>query len=165
MPGLPNLSTADAKVSECERILAYTFTNKHLILEALQMQGSMVSTGAPVLFDGQILNVPLNKKLASHGDIVFDFIVNSLWLTHPNPASVNFDYLKQRLLTRNALNKRGVSLGLDRCIMVNPGTGFVSKDMMAETFEAVIGAVNLDGGVGAAQGVVEHLGFLEAPLL
>jgi dsRNA-specific ribonuclease len=37
--------------------------------------------------------------------------------------------------------------------------------MMAETFEALIGAVNLDGGVEAAQRVIKHLGFLEDPLL
>jgi dsRNA-specific ribonuclease len=81
MPGrLSSFTTPDAKVSECERILDYTFTNKHLILEALQMQGSMLNSGAPVFFDGKWLNIPLNKKLASHGDTVFDCIVNSLWV-------------------------------------------------------------------------------------
>ena len=49
--------------------------------------------------------------------------------------------------------------------MLNPGTSIVSRDMMESVLEALIGAVNQDSGLDTAQEVMEHLGFLEDPLL
>lgn len=41
----------------------------------------------------------------------------------------------------------------------------VSAKMVASTLEAIIGAVHQDGGDTAVLQVIEHLGFLEHPLL
>ena len=107
-------ATADAKVAECERFLNYTFVNKHLCLEALQKEGWPLPGGAPVLFDGEIICVPKNDKLANHGDIVLDFVINTLWIRHratgtfsrlllPEPHLA--DCMGQRLSTSTSSNR------------------------------------------------------------
>jgi ribonuclease-3 len=45
--------------------------------------------------------------------------------------------------------------------LLNPGQTIISQEMMARTFEALIGAVQIDGGTEAAKKVIAHLGFFE----
>ena len=49
---------------------------------------------------------------------------------------------------------------LDRYINPTPGTVEISNGTIADTVEAIIGAVYLDGGLGAAKQVMERLGLL-----
>lgn len=53
----------------------------------------------------------------------------------------------------------GKAKGLDSCVVLNPGTTSVTDSVMATTIEAIIGAVELDGGRAAAGEVIEGLGL------
>ena len=55
------------------------------------------------------------------------------------------------------LAKVGNKNGLDKCIILSPGTTSVSDKTMATCLKAVCGAVKLDGGDAAVAGVVRQL--------
>jgi hypothetical protein len=76
-------------------------------------------------------------------------------------VGISWDTVKKTLLSNPALYARGVAFGLHRCILLNPGQTIISQEMMARTFEALIGAVQIDGGTEAAKKVIAHLGFFE----
>jgi ribonuclease III len=58
----------------------------------------------------------------------------------------------------------GFQHGLDACVLLNPGTLDVSPLSMASTIEAIIGAVELDGGSEAVMQLVTRLGLVH-PML
>jgi ribonuclease III len=58
----------------------------------------------------------------------------------------------------------GFERGLDRCILLNDGTGKVSDKTMATTIEAILGAVELDAGPNALVEVATHLGLIHSSL-
>ena len=56
---------------------------------------------------------------------------------------------------------RGRQIGLDHFINPNPSQkGAVSEGLVADTVEALIGAVNMDGGSWALDEVMKRLGVL-----
>jgi ribonuclease III len=56
---------------------------------------------------------------------------------------------------------RGRQIGLDHFINPNPSQkGSVSDGLVADTVEALIGAVNMDGGSWALDEVMKRLGVL-----
>ena len=69
--------------------------------------------------------------------------------------------IRDDLVTNEKLAARGRALGLDVCVIKNPGTGTVSTKMTATTFEAIIAAVFKDSGfsLDAVYGVMDRLGF------
>lgn len=75
--------------------------------------------------------------------------------------------IRNDLVTNVRLASRGRELGLDACVICDPGTPTVSTDMLATTFEAVIAAVYLDSGadLDTVETVMERLGFFNHPLL
>ncbi|KAF2654689.1 ribonuclease III [Lophiostoma macrostomum CBS 122681] len=151
---IPHPSPA-VKIEKCEEILNYKFINKRVCLEALQSDA-----GARVYFSDEWLKIPNNKQLAHHGDIIFDYILSTKWVRNRSTKKP-FHVVKNTVLTNNALYGRGVELGIDKCILKGPTQRDkpVTVGMVASTFEALIGAVHLDGGIKAAKAVVRHLGF------
>lgn len=59
------------------------------------------------------------------------------------------------------LSKLGQRFGLESLINSNPcQQGSVSESQVADTVEALVGAVYVDGGEDACEGVLEKLGLL-----
>jgi ribonuclease III len=81
-------------------------------------------------------------------------------------TSINFPVeagqnIVSRLSSNNHLATIGKNLGLERCINPNPSQKDVINDsLVADTVEAIIGAVFLDGGLEASERVMEILGVL-----
>lgn len=79
----------------------------------------------------------------------------------------SYNEIRNELVSNKALGERGFQLGLDRFVIANPGTT-VSPKMVADAFEAIVGAVSLDAGdhaLDAVYQVLEHTGFFEHPML
>ncbi|KAF2008087.1 ribonuclease III [Amniculicola lignicola CBS 123094] len=144
----------------CEHILEYTFTDKSLGLEALHMGSSLVQA---LSYKGKIYRVTKNDRLETMGDKVLDYVLAKEW--YPTGLSkALYDNLRQKKASNTSLFRAGQKLGLNACVLVNAGCS-VSERMMADAVEAIIGAVQIDGGWDAAEKVIQRLGLLDHPIL
>lgn len=67
------MTEKDAKIAGLEKAINYTFRDRDLVWEALQMPGSMVrAAGARPIPDG-------NKRLAAIGDAVMEVVLRGRW--------------------------------------------------------------------------------------
>lgn len=75
--------------------------------------------------------------------------------------------IRADLVTNSRLAERGRTLGLDACVICDPGTTTVSDGMLATTLEAVIAAVYVDSGNdnNTLVAVMEKLKFFDHPFL
>jgi hypothetical protein len=72
--------------------------------------------------------------------------------------------IRNDLDTNKKLAARGRALGLNACVIKDPGTSTVSDGTMATTFEAIIAAVFVDCGANnldTVREVMGRLGFFE----
>lgn len=139
--------------SELSRRLTLPFQNLSLLTRALTHR-SYVNENPNSTED--------NERLEFLGDAVLDFVVGA-WVYHRFPEMPEGDLTKLRsALVRNdqlAHFARGLDLG--RALRLGRGefiTGGGHRDaLLGSTFEAVIGALYLDSGLGAVEAFVEPL--------
>ncbi|KAH7135180.1 ribonuclease III domain-containing protein [Dendryphion nanum] len=157
---------ANKSIARVEQIIGYTFNNRLLCVEALQMSAPQQI----VFLDKKNHIVEYNKRLAILGDLTLDKVLGKMWYERQNQFGLglsleNWSTIRFDLTANKSLAKRGRELGIDSCILRNDGTSTVSDMMVATTIEAVIGAVDQDGGEGAVQKVMNKIGLTSHPLL
>src|SRR5215471_6489157 len=106
--------------------------------------------------------LPTNERLEFLGDAVLGLIVtDTLYRQHPDLPEGNLAKLRAAVVNSRALASvaRGLRLGsYIRLGKGEEGTGGRDKSsILADTLEAVIGAVYLDGGMEAADPLVHRL--------
>ena len=102
-----------------------------------------------------------NERLEFLGDSVLNMVV-SHYLFDRNPTYQEGDLtkLKSMLVSKTSNALAGKKAGIDRFILLSNseedagGRGRVS--IIADTFEAIIGAMFLDGGIGAAEDFIHR---------
>jgi len=149
------MSSFDQKIVECELIIAYAFKDKLKCALALEASGS---GGAAV--SRSFHRLSRNDRLAVYGDAVMASFICRKWLD-TRRSKGEWTAIRDELLSNKSLAKRGFNLGLDRCVNLNLGAFQVSEKTMATTMEAILGAVQLDGGDEVLALVMVHLGFLD----
>ncbi|KAF3045353.1 hypothetical protein E8E11_007882 [Didymella keratinophila] len=160
-----SLLNVDAKGAQVELLTGYTFTNKLLAAEAVQMAGPQVA----VVYQSSFRGLPNNKRLSVLGDAVLTKVLCGHWFSardrHGKELNAgDWTTLRNDMLSNDSLARRGYDHGIDPFVYCNIGT-IVSAKMIASTLEAIIGAVYQDGGDIAVLQVIEHLGFFEHRLL
>jgi ribonuclease-3 len=129
-----------------------------------------------VRIDGQLLDralmhrsfayenggLPTNERLEFLGDSVLGLIVtDTLFRKHPDLPEGNLAKLRAAVVNSRALAGVARGLGLGSYVRLGKGeesTGGRDKSsILADTLEAVIGAVYLDGGMDAADPLVHRL--------
>jgi len=106
--------------------------------------------------------LPTNERLEFLGDSVLGLIVtDTLFRRHPDLPEGNLAKLRAAVVNSRALAAVARGLGLGCYIRLGKGeeaTGGRDKSsILADTLEAVIGAVYLDGGLDAADALVHRL--------
>ena len=102
-----------------------------------------------------------NERMEFLGDSILNLIVGE-YLYHHNPRAEEGDLTKMRsrLVNRKALAAYAKAIGLADFILTSPsassGLGKGQDTIAADTFEAVIAAIYLDGGFDAARRFVER---------
>ena len=151
---MPNHDLRDLEsASELSRRLTLPFQNLSLLTRALTHR-SYVNENPDSTED--------NERLEFLGDAVLDFIVGA-WVYHRFPEMPEGDLTKMRsALVRNdqlAIFARHLKLG--HALRLGHGeymTGGSHRDaLLGSTFEAVIGAIYLDSGLGAVEAFVNPL--------
>ena len=134
-------------LEEFERKIAYTFSDKNLLILALTH-----SSYANETKKGSHEN---NERLEFLGDAVLDMVVSEYMYRHfPLRAAV---------VCEGSLAELSRKLGVGRCLLLGKGeesTGGRSRDsILADAFEAIIGAICMDGGMEAVTKYI--MGFME----
>lgn len=135
--------------TDIENIIKYRFEDKNLLKEALTHKS----------FAGEHRSVKHNERLEFLGDsilgaIVADYIYNKC----PHVEEGVLSKIKSNLVSRRNLCSWGKKLNLGKFILLGHGelvTGGRDRDsIISNAVEAVIGAVYLDGGYSAAEGII-----------
>ncbi|KAL6766886.1 hypothetical protein ACKKBG_A37760 [Auxenochlorella protothecoides x Auxenochlorella symbiontica] len=129
--------------------LGYTFKNRYLLRLSLTQQCAAAATN--------------NRTLAWLGDAVLQLVLTEQVLgavqgsLTATPLGV-LDRLRATLVSRAAFQQSARQVDLASYVIMSRNTrdtGGPSPNMLAETFEAVIAAVYMDGGLPAVVGVLE----------
>jgi ribonuclease III len=103
-----------------------------------------------------------NERLEFLGDAYLNFfIADRLYAIHPGASEGDLSRLRASLVNRATLATIGRELGVDTQLVLGPGelrSGGAQRDAaLADTVEALIGAVLLDGGHDAADALLAAL--------
>lgn len=131
-----------------EERIEYTFKNKKL-LELAFIHRSFTNENRGVV-SGH------NERLEFLGDAILGVIVSDFLYTHlPNHPEGELSYLRSRLVEAAACATYLRKIDLVRFLMVGRGEsmneGKGRETILADLFEAVIGAIYLDGGLESAR--------------
>jgi ribonuclease-3 len=98
-----------------------------------------------------------NERLEYLGDAVLDAIVaNHLFMRYPEGDEGFMTKLRARIVKRKNLDYLATKIGIPALINAGISTGSKSKHIYGNAFEALIGAIYLDRGYGAARKFFER---------
>ncbi|MFA7661616.1 MAG: ribonuclease III [Anaerovoracaceae bacterium] len=143
-------------LTNIENTIGYHFAERNLLIQALTHSSYIKNPEERVLRN--------NERLEFLGDAILDAVVSQeLYLRLPNVEEGKLTKIRARVVCENSLAKLARTLGLGQYLLLGPGenrTGGRDKDsILADTMEAVIGAVVLDGGYFAAEKfILTHFG-------
>jgi ribonuclease-3 len=145
---------ADADYSALETVLGYCFVDHELLARALRHPSWCNEQGDPRPDD--------NERLEFLGDAVLDLVVSHRVMTrYPKAHEGDLSVTRQQLVSEAALSGVSGELGLGQWILLGKGEeksgGRAKPKILADMFEALIGAVYLDGGYPCAWEVVDRV--------
>ncbi len=143
-----------ASVAKLENLIGHKFQNLRLLERAVTHR-SWAFENLPEETDESIRELE-NESLEFVGDSVLGLIVaEHLYLSNPRLSEGDLTLMKHRLVSTSTLAQIAVELGLGDYVRFGRGeekTGGRRKaQLLANTLEAVIGAVFFDGGYIAAR--------------
>ena len=133
-------------LSSLEQALSYEFQDKKFIIEALTHRSHFHENG----------DSPDNERLEFLGDAVLNLcITEELLASHPIEREGQLSKMRSEIVSAPILAELGRALNLGEIIRLGKGedqSGGRERDsLLADTFEAVLGALFLDGGWAAAK--------------
>ena len=105
---------------------------------------------------------PNNERLEFLGDAVLSLVIaQRLFSQFPHANEGDLSRLRARLVSREPLAEVAAALDLGAVLQLGPGElksgGFRRQSILADALEALCGAIFLDSGLSAAEGVIERL--------
>ncbi|HEY6867973.1 MAG TPA: ribonuclease III, partial [Candidatus Eisenbacteria bacterium] len=102
-----------------------------------------------------------NERLEFLGDSVLGLVTSEyLYLQHPNEHEGQLTKTKSLLVSKAILSRRGLAMGLGRFVLMSHSEiesgGRQRLSIVADAFEAVIGAIYLDQGFESARAFIER---------
>ncbi|MGI9308601.1 MAG: ribonuclease III [Gammaproteobacteria bacterium] len=130
-----------------EKVLAYSFSDPAFLQLALTHRSAAEKH---------------NERLEFLGDAVLGLVITGrLFELRPETAEGGLSRLRSSLVRKEALAEIAAELKLGDLVVLGSGEtrtgGHQRKSILADTLEAVIGAVFLDGGYAVAEQVVQRL--------
>jgi ribonuclease-3 len=149
----------EVMLQELESEIGYRFENSTLLLEALTHRSFVNEAHEPGMLD--------NQRLEFFGDAVLGLLVsNRLLGLLPVSSEGGLSRRRASLVDAETLAGLAEKIHLGRYLLLGRGEektgGRKKKSVLADAFEALVAAVYLDGGIAAAERLVDRL---FAPLL
>lgn len=140
----------DHEIAFLEDGLGYTFNDKQILEEALCHSSFAHEYG--LHYD--------NERLEFLGDSILNFIVTrSLFRMYPEANEGELTRMRAELVKADSLYRRAFDLRVPYIILHGHAlkSDSLPKSICANAMESILGAVCLDGGVGAAERVIKKL--------
>ena len=146
-------SDPSAMLGELEERLRYRFRDRELLLTALKHRSWVYAL--------QGSGVESNERLEYLGDAVLDLLVaEELFRRHEDRREGDLTKMKSLVVSRPVLARKARSIELGRFVLLSQEERKVGGDdqdsILSDAFEAVIGAMYLDGGLEGTRRFVER---------
>jgi len=133
-----------------EEILGYRFRDRSLLSTAL-VHASIANA-----------RVESNERLEFLGDAILGMVVcDRLYHTYPTALEGELTKVKSNVVSRKTCAEIARAIGLERALVLGKGVGSrenLPASLAAASFEAVVGALYLDGGLEVAREfILKHL--------
>ncbi len=138
-----------------EEKLGYRFLNPAVLIRALTHRSSLSDK------TGKMPDSEDNEQLEFLGDSVLGFVVSeALFRRYPSAREGQLSQWKSHLVSAAYLHKCAAELGLGEFLLLGKGEdrngGRARPTLLANAFEAIIAALQLDGGTHAARAFIER---------
>jgi ribonuclease-3 len=144
------MSSSKLKVdfSKFENRIGFSFKNKDLLTQAFIHRS--------YLNENRTITLPHNERLEFLGDAVLELVVTDyLFRKFPDKNEGEMTAYRAALVNTNTLSAISEKLGVNDFILLSKGeskdTGRARQYILANTFEAIVGALYLDQGYEVAQ--------------
>jgi ribonuclease III len=145
-----------ADIDKIQKVIGYRFRRLDLLRLSLTHKSAVFSDDGQGLFS--------NERLEFLGDAVLNCIITEhLYLTYPGQSEGELSKIKSLVVSRKILGEIARSFDLGSYITFGASEektgGRERMSTMSNAFEAVLGAVFLDGGYEAADGFLHRFLF------
>jgi ribonuclease-3 len=139
-------------LSTLEASIGYVFRDRNLLENAVTHSSYMNERS-------QVKN---NERLEFLGDAVLELVVSErLYRNYPEKPEGELTKIRAKIVCTDSLSKRSAEHHFGSYMFMGKGEdntgGRVRKSILANTFEAIVGAVYLDGGLKAASDLIHRL--------
>ncbi|MBF0453559.1 MAG: ribonuclease III [Magnetococcales bacterium] len=150
---------ASQPLQDLQNRLGYFFTDDQLLCQALTHRST------PQDFDlKQDTKPPVwhNERLEFLGDAVLDLVVSALlYERYPDAPEGALSHWRSSLVNTRSLSILAREIGLGDCLIMGRGEdlsgGRKKISILGDCFEAILGAIYLDGGLVAVQTLLSRL--------
>jgi len=141
----------ESTLDSVEELLGYQFDDRRILLQSLCHKSYANERGWPL--------IDANERLEFLGDSVVELAVTHLiYEDFPDYAEGELTKLRAPLVRGSALAETAERMGLASFVLLGKGEevtgGRQKRSILAGVFEAVVGALYLDGGFDVARGMV-----------
>ncbi len=149
----PDQQMNKSSMEGLQRSLGYTFKDRDLLITALTHRSFLPETGRPL---------PDNERLEFLGDAVLELAISDLLFRRFGDTYKEGDLTKMRayLVSETRLVFLARTIGLGRYLFMGRGEekcgGRTRPSILADAFEATVGAIYIDGGFRSAYGFVKE---------
>lgn len=157
-------SKRDHSLSRLESEIGYSFKDRRLLYQAL--------THSSYACQGRRAGVLDNERMEFYGDAVLGFLISKMLLRRfPQSGEGNLSCARASIVDTGTLAGLAERLRLGKFLFLGPSEeksgGRTKKSVLANSFEALVAAVCLDGGIESAERFVERFfsPLLEAEVL
>lgn len=154
-PSLNNIWPTKDVLAAVEQAVAHTFANADLLGAALVHRSAAAEAGAPQWAESQ--------RLEFLGDAVLCLLTADWLMRHAGATTREgaLTKMRSRLTNTEEFARLARTVGLDKAVVLGRGEdlegGRERASLLADTFEAVFGAIWLDGGWAAAAKAFDHV--------
>jgi ribonuclease III len=157
-PDSAQADLSETDIAALEQRIGYSFTDKSLLVRALRHRSYVyhaVENHTPEL------EIQANERLEFLGDAVLG-LATTIYLYQRFPDKPEGELTKRKsvLVSKSVLARRAVAFGLDQAMLLSDteesAGGRKRRSILGDGFEAVLGALFLDGGLEPAQVFLEQ---------
>jgi ribonuclease-3 len=149
----PDIKDHLDRLEHLQNTLGYHFNHPSLLRDSLVHRS--YSSGS----DGKDVGHPSNERLEFLGDSVLSLVVNDyLFHRYQDKSEGELTKMKSVIVSKQILAHLAKKIELGRCVLVSDNAKKAGvaemQSVLADTLEAVFGAVFIDGGFEAARGCI-----------